>query len=67
MDAMQMQAMAHAVEQRRRARLLAIEQALRRMADGEYGYCIDCDEFIGERRLEVDPVAPKCVRCAGRS
>lgn len=66
MDAIQMQAMAQAVEQRRRARLVAIEQVFRRMAEDEYGYCIDCGEFIGERRLEVDPVSPKCVRCAGR-
>lgn len=64
MDALQMQAMAKAVEQRRRARLVALDQALRRMKDGEYGYCLDCGELIGERRLEIDPATPKCVRCA---
>ena len=64
MDALQMQAMAKAVEQRRRARLVALDQALGRMKDGEYGYCLDCGEFIGERRLEIDPATPKCVRCA---
>ena len=64
MDALQMQAMANAVEQRRRSRIVALDQALRRMNDGDYGYCVDCDEFIGEKRLEIDPAALKCVRCA---
>ncbi|MCG6115665.1 MAG: TraR/DksA C4-type zinc finger protein [Mesorhizobium sp.] len=64
MDALQMQAMAKAVEQRRRSRLVALDQALRRMKDGDYGFCIACDEFIGEKRLQIDPATPKCVRCA---
>lgn len=64
MDALQMQAMAKAIEQRRKARVVALEQALRRMADDEYGYCANCGEFIGERRLEIDPATPKCVSCA---
>lgn len=64
MDALQMQAMAKAIEQRRKARVVALEQALRRIADDEYGYCANCGEFIGERRLEIDPATPKCVSCA---
>ncbi|WP_137392264.1 TraR/DksA family transcriptional regulator [Rhodoligotrophos defluvii] len=64
MDALQVQAMANAVDQRRRARLVLLERALRRMDDGEYGYCTGCGEFIGMRRLAVDPATPKCIRCA---
>jgi DnaK suppressor protein len=64
MDALQMQAMANAIEQRRKARIVTLDQALRRMKDGDYGFCTECDEFIGERRLEIDPATPKCVRCA---
>jgi DnaK suppressor protein len=64
MDSLQVQAMAKAVEQRRKARIVALDQALRRMADDDYGFCADCGEFIGTRRLEIDPAAPKCVRCA---
>lgn len=56
--------MANAIEQRRKARLVALDRALRRMADGGYGYCGDCGEFIGIKRLEIDPAALKCVRCA---
>ncbi len=64
MDALQMQAMANAVEQRRKTRLVALDQALRRMKNGDYGFCVDCDEFIGDKRLAIDPAARKCVRCA---
>lgn len=63
-DALQHQAMANAIEQRRKARLIALDRSLRRMADGEYGCCADCGEFIGMKRLEIDPAAQKCVRCA---
>ncbi|MHA6687282.1 TraR/DksA family transcriptional regulator [Mesorhizobium sp. A556] len=64
MDALQVQAMAKAVERRRQARQVALEQALRRMRVGKFGYCLDCGEFVGLRRLEIDPAALKCVRCA---
>lgn len=64
MDALQMQAMAKAVEQRRKARIVSLEQAIRRMADHDYGFCANCGEFIGDRRLEIDPAALKCVNCA---
>lgn len=63
-DALQQQAMANALEQRRKARLVALDRALRRMAEDEYGYCADCGEFIGMKRLEIDSAALKCVRCA---
>lgn len=37
--------------------------ALRRMDEGEYGLCIDCEEHIAERRLMAIPWAPRCIRC----
>lgn len=65
MYALQMQAMAKAVEQRRKARIVSLEQATRRMADDEYGFCANCGGgLIGERRLAIDPASPKCVNCA---
>lgn len=64
MDAMQQQAMAEAQERVRKRDLVRIEMAERRLADGEYGWCIDCDELIPDKRLEIDPMAEKCVRCA---
>lgn len=67
MDAMQQQAMAAASERARRRDLTRIELAERRLAEGEYGYCIDCGEEIAERRLAIDPMAEHCVQCAGRA
>lgn len=64
MDSMQIQAMAHAVEQRRRNRGVMIERAFNRMDEGEYGYCGTCGDFIGWRRLAVDPLHVQCVDCA---
>ena len=66
MDAMQGQAMAAAVEARRGQRRAALEAALRRMGEGEFGWCARCGEFIGEGRLNVDPAVVTCVICAGR-
>ena len=64
MDAMQQQAMTKAV-----GRLTAIEEqrirtALKYMASGEYGYCMDCGEEIAEGRLRVDPSVLTCITCA---
>ena len=64
MDAMQGQAMAAAVEARRGQRRVALTAALRRMEDGEFGYCGSCGTFIGTGRLDVDPVVMTCIACA---
>jgi DnaK suppressor protein len=64
MDAMQVQAMAAAAEQRRQMRIARVRAALSRIADGEYGYCMTCADPISERRLEVDATAHLCVSCA---
>ena len=63
-DAMQQQAMALASARRRQQELVRIDSALRRIEDGEYGWCISCGEEIAPRRLELDPAVPTCVRCA---
>jgi len=64
-DAMQVQAMAKAQDARRAARIMMIDAALKRIEEGDYGYCAECDEEIPEKRLEVDPAAPRCIKCAG--
>lgn len=64
MDAMQQQAMAEAQERTRRLDLQRIEMAYRRLREGDYGYCLQCDEEIPEKRLEIDPMAEYCVNCA---
>ena len=64
MDAMQQQEMAQAQERTRQRDLQRIELAFRRLKDGEYGYCVDCDHEIPEGRLKIDPMAERCVNCA---
>lgn len=68
MDALQMQAMAQAQERQRAAELERIAQALRLLDTDpdDYGYCDECGEAIPEKRLEIDPAATRCVRCASR-
>jgi DnaK suppressor protein len=63
-DAMQIQAMALAAERRRQAERQRIIAALKRLDGGEWGYCILCGDGIAPARLEHDPSAAKCVRCA---
>lgn len=65
-DAMQQQAMALANERARKRELMRIEMAERRLAAGDYGYCVDCGEPVAARRLEIDPMAERCIHCVGR-
>jgi len=43
--------------------LVAVEDALQRLADGRYGLCADCGEAIDVRRLLAYPAAVRCVTC----
>ena len=63
MDALQGQAMALATEQRRKAEAAPIRAALDRIAEGDYGYCLQCGDLVAEKRLELDPATPLCVEC----
>lgn len=64
MDAMQQQAMAQAAARLSANELQRIRTALDRMASGDYGYCLQCEEEIAEGRLRVDPSALTCISCA---
>jgi DnaK suppressor protein len=63
-DAMQMQAMALAAQRRRQHEHAAIDAALRRIDQGEYGYCVACGEEIAEARLLHSPAVTTCIECA---
>ena len=67
MDALQAQQMAKASSRRRHAERGRIAAALKRIDDGEYGYCLSCGEAIPAPRLEIDPAAAQCVGCATKS
>ncbi|CAN5384033.1 hypothetical protein BH23ACI1_BH23ACI1_02350 [soil metagenome] len=40
-----------------------IEEALRRLDEGTFGYCFECGEEISERRLRALPFAVRCKDC----
>ncbi|MEK9644866.1 MAG: TraR/DksA family transcriptional regulator [Alphaproteobacteria bacterium] len=40
-----------------------IKAALTRIDDGTYGICVQCDEEIPEKRLELLPHTPLCTSC----
>ena len=67
MDALQAQAMAKASGLRHEAMLRNIEAALRRIDDGTYGLCRDCDKPINPKRFEFDPTALRCIDCASEA
>lgn len=61
MDAMQQQAMAEETRRRRQRDIVLIEAALKRLADGEYGYCVTCGEPVEAERLQLNPATPFCL------
>lgn len=66
MDALQAQAMSQASGRRRQLMLRKITAALLRLDNGDYGYCLSCEEAIVPKRLAIDPTATLCVACAER-
>lgn len=63
-DAMQVQAMALAQARRRQSERAAIDAALRRLDNDEFGYCLRCGEDIAPARLEHNPSVTTCISCA---
>lgn len=64
MDALQGQAMNNAIAARRGNKLLAIEAALKRLRQEEFGYCVKCGDEIALKRLELDPTVALCMGCS---
>ena len=50
--------------ERRTQMLNDVEDALRRLHQGSYGACENCENEIGERRLQALPWARLCLACA---
>jgi DnaK suppressor protein len=64
MDALQQQAMHDAIRVRAQHECVRIQLALKRLHEGEYGWCSQCGELIAPGRLEFDPATPLCITCA---
>lgn len=55
--------LAAALEERESAELVAIDDALQRVADGSFGLCVACGANIPTARLHASPAALRCVAC----
>ena len=62
-DAIQQQQMAIANREQNKNQLVAIAKSLNRVENEEYGYCLECAESIGFKRLQVQPYAEFCLDC----
>jgi DnaK suppressor protein len=52
----------------RESRLLYnVRAALGRIAEGDYGTCLECDEEISHNRLHAMPWATLCIACQERA
>jgi len=40
-----------------------IDAAIKRISDGTYGICANCEKPIARKRLEVLPFARRCLTC----
>jgi DnaK suppressor protein len=49
---------------RSRRQVAKLEAAVRRAADGSYGYCTSCGREIGTERLAALPATQLCIGCA---
>ena len=63
MDAMQQQAMSRATRARRLERKRVLEATLPRLTSDAYGYCAECADPIGLKRLRFNPALTRCLDC----
>ena len=43
--------------------LYEVNEALRRVAEGKFGCCEQCEKSIGRKRLQAIPYARLCIKC----
>ncbi len=55
-----------AILERHKDTLNKIDEALRKLDEGTYGICNDCNQEISEKRLDALPFAIYCVECQQR-
>ncbi len=56
-----------ALMDRRTQQVVQIQDALVRLSNGRYGFCQECDAFIGLPRLRALPFAQLCRDCQGQA
>jgi DnaK suppressor protein len=58
-----MQAFSFRLRGRERFLMEKIEHALRKIEEGDYGICEECEETISLKRLQARPEAQLCIQC----
>lgn len=58
-----MQAFSFRLRGREKVLMDKIQLALRKIDDGTYGTCEECEETIALKRLQARPEAPLCIQC----
>ncbi len=51
------------IRDRERKLITKIDEAMKRIEDGSYGLCEECEEEIGVERLKARPVTTLCIDC----
>ena len=51
------------LEEQEWVKLKQVEAALKKVEDGEYGICEQCEQEILETRLEIMPYTEFCIQC----
>lgn len=63
MDSLQSQQLAMETQRRQQRKSQAIEGALKRIDQDDFGFCYGCDQQISEARLNFDPTVTRCISC----
>ena len=66
MDALQSQAMLQEAARRREQSLRDIDEALKKIELGDYGFCEECGKEIADKRLQFNPTVRYCVDCSSK-
>ena len=67
MEAMQDQQLMLEARRRKKMQKVAVQSALQRIENGQFGRCIFCGNLIPEERLDVAPESSSCVNCSAFS
>ena len=67
MEAMQDQQLILEARRRKKMQKIAVQAALQRIENGQFGACIFCGNAIALDRLEVAPESSTCVNCSAFS
>ena len=67
MEAMQDQQLILEARRRKKMQKIAVQAALQRIENGQFGTCIFCGNAIALDRLEVAPESSTCVNCSAFS